>query len=166
MQIIDNLLPDHILSKMQEVLLGSDFPWYYSESVIVGDNTPNHFQMTHGFYWKWEWTSQYGNLVFPLLDAIKVFQPVKIKANLTFRSQTNDETGWHIDFNLEDKIQPLKTAVFYLNTTDGPTLFRNGAKCDCVANRVLIFDNGEEHTGTLATDSQQRVVLNINYYDL
>ena len=40
---------------------------------------------------------------------------------------------WHHDFEAANKIQEHNTAIFYLTTTNGPTLFEND-RVDCVAN--------------------------------
>ena len=57
-----------------------------------------------------------------------------------------------------------KTAIFYLNTNNGYTLFEDGTKIESVANRLLTFDANLPHTGTSCTDKQFRCVLNINYF--
>jgi hypothetical protein len=61
----------------------------------------------------------------------------------------------------EDK--PYQTAILYFNTTDGKTLFENGTEVDCVKNRLILFDGYDKHAGTMATDSNFRMVLNLNY---
>ena len=32
-------------------------------------------------------------------------------------------------------------------------------------NRIVIFDNNLKHTGTTCTDTNRRVVMNINFYE-
>jgi len=172
-EIIDNYLPEDLYRKTKDVLEGNTFPWFYCDSVLdptdpqskSGDVTS--YQMTHTFYYRWEWTSQFAPLVMPILEYMDVFQPVRVKANLTFKAEENYETGWHIDFNLNNKPQKCKTALLYFSTTNGPTLFKTGESADCVENRLVVFDNTPEysHTGTMATDKLRRIVLNFNWID-
>ena len=56
-----------------------------------------------------------------------------------------------------------KTAIFYINTNNGYTLFEDGTKVESVENRICIFPYYMKHTGTTCTDKNQRVVININY---
>ena len=58
-----------------------------------------------------------------------------------------------------------KTAIFYLNTNNGYTLFEDSKKVDCVENRIAIFDSNKRHTGVTTTDTQSKVVLNINWLE-
>lgn len=64
----------------------------------------------------------------------------------------------HTDTNFD-----CRTAVFYVNTNDGYTNIE-GEKVASVENRLVKFGALTKHTGSSTTDSQIRVVLNINYY--
>ena len=56
------------------------------------------------------------------------------------------------------------TAIYYLNSNNGSTVFKDsGDKVESVANRLIVFDGSIEHAGTSCTDDSRRVVLNINY---
>ena len=55
------------------------------------------------------------------------------------------------------------TGVFYINTCNGGTKFKNGPKVKSVANRVVIFDTNFEHAAVTCTDKQSRVVVNFNF---
>jgi hypothetical protein len=76
----------------------------------------------------------------------------------------NYETGYHYDYS-DGCIPKFNIALLYLTTTNGPTKFENGDVCDCVENRLVLFDNTIKHTGVMATDSKRRVVINVNYID-
>ena len=70
-------------------------------------------------------------------------------------------TGFHTDFE-EDQFVG-KTAVYYVNTNNGYTEFKSGVKVNSIANRMVIFDSKYEHAGVTSTDTNRRVVLNINF---
>ena len=57
----------------------------------------------------------------------------------------------------------MKTSILYLNTNNGYTRFEDGTKVESVANRMVTFPNQMMHTGTTTTDSEYRLVLNLNY---
>lgn len=173
-EVIDNFLPDELYKKTREVLTGNQFPWFYCDNILDpsspdsdNEEASKLYQMTHTFYYRWEWTSQYAPLIIPILDYIDVFQPIRVKANLTFKADKNYNTGWHIDFNLKGKPQKCKTALLYFSTTNGATIFKTGESVDCVENRFVVFDNTPEykHAGTMATDETRRIVLNFNWID-
>lgn len=164
MQIFDDFLEPGEFNQMQRVFLSEEFPWFYNNNVVCGQGNRDLFQMCHTFYYAWEWRTDYRNLIAPVVNQLDILQPLRIKANLTFKMDKNYEGGYHIDFNAKDIIQKNKTAIFYVTTTDGPTLFEDGTKCDCVENRLVLFDNGIQHSGTFATDAKQRVVVNFNFY--
>jgi len=52
--------------------------------------------------------------------------------------------------------------VLYLNTNNGYTLFEDGRQVDSVANRIVFFDATLPHSGVHCTDTEQRIVLNLN----
>ena len=51
------------------------------------------------------------------------------------------------------------TAIYYVNTNNGKTVFENGMEVDSVGNRLFVFDSNEEHTGTTSTDTYKGVLL-------
>ena len=67
--------------------------------------------------------------------------------------------GYHTDFPFE-----CKTAIFYINSNNGLTLFKNGQIIESVENRMVIFNSQLEHTGTTSTDTKNRIVVNFNYF--
>jgi len=58
-----------------------------------------------------------------------------------------------------------KAAIYYLNTNNGYTLFKEGKKkINSVKNRMIFFDSDAYHLGTNSTDCKNRLVLNFNYF--
>lgn len=177
-EVFDDYLPKEMYQKTRDVLLGDTFPWFYCDRVldpqdpysVSGDDAKNIFQMTHTFYYQWEYCSAFGPLVTPIMEHMNIFQPLRVKANLTYKADQNYETGWHIDFKLGGKPQKCKTALLYFTTTNGPTKFKSDGDdivVDCVENRLVVFDNCDEnlHCGTMATDELRRVVINFNWFE-
>ena len=63
----------------------------------------------------------------------------------------------HVDF------KDCKTAIFYLNTNNGYTLFDKGDKIPSLENRVVEFDSNLKHCAVDHTDTKYRIVINFNY---
>ena len=57
----------------------------------------------------------------------------------------------------------IKTAIFYCNTNDGYSLFKDGTKVKSIKNRIVIFNNDIYHTGTTCTNEKIRSVINFNF---
>tara|TARA_B100000035_G_scaffold309436_1_gene315627 strand:+ start:1334 stop:2059 length:726 start_codon:yes stop_codon:yes gene_type:complete len=100
----------------------------------------------------------------PLLSnlGIRRDQLNRIKMNNTTPKSENIFTGYHIDCRPEWKGNGM-TAIYYFNTTDGPTRFFGHDDVECVANRLVIFPNDQRHGGTFHTNKQSRIVVNINW---
>ena len=86
---------------------------------------------------------------------------MRAKANLLTITPKIKQFDFHTDF--DDK-ENLTTAILYLNTCNGYTIFKDGTKVESFANRFVEFDSKLEHTGTTCTDENVRVVINFNYF--
>ena len=51
-----------------------------------------------------------------------------------------------------------------VNTNDGYTLLKDGTKINSVANRLLIMDSDVQHAAVPSTDTERRVLINLNYH--
>ena len=75
--------------------------------------------------------------------------------------------GYHTD-DMDKKFEfaygVTETAIFYVNTNNGYTIFKDSQeKVDCIENRLVTFPTDTDHCGVSCTDSKQRVVINFNY---
>ena len=103
--------------------------------------------------------SDYSVLLTPLIKKIP-YDPNKlkrIKANLYPQSQRRIYHGWHTDYD-----PPHQGCIFYLNTNNGYTIFKN-KKVKSVENRLLLFDPSILHRSTTCTDAPSRININFNY---
>jgi hypothetical protein len=163
-QIIDNFLDEEEHREIEKVLLGNNFPWFYYNSIISNEvkDDKNNYQLAHIFYNDFTIKSGYYDIVIPLLSKIKPAALIRIKANLNPNRETPTQYSYHVDVDGKFK---AKTAVYYVNTNNGQTIFIDGTKIDSVANRLLIFDKDILHTNTTCTDQKMRCVLNLNYIE-
>ena len=58
----------------------------------------------------------------------------------------------------------MTTSIFYMNTTNGPTILEDGTEIECRANRLVSYPTDTQHAAVLCTDAEYRVVINLNYF--
>jgi hypothetical protein len=156
-KLIDSFVSDIFFDFFKERILNKDFPWYHQNSK-VSDND-NEEQFTHLFYSKSKKQSDKIELLKPILDQLNVKEILKAKLNLTLKENTIRPFEYHTDI---DYVK-CNTAILYINTNNGKTLFKNGKIIESIANRIIIFPSQLEHTGTTHTNCKYRLVLNLNY---
>ena len=175
-EVIDNFLDEEYFENLATLFTGSSnvparinktkdqisktyVPWFFTpditESTLVEDNL---FYMVHMFYESNMPTSSHYNTLIPLLDKLKVECLVRIKSNLYPNTEILHEHPMHADLPYSHS-----AAILSLNTCDGYTKLKDGTKIDSVANRILLFDAGEEHCSTNTTNVPARFNININY---
>ena len=192
MKIIDNFLSKSYHEKILELLSGPDFVWGYNHSISgsledrgeAGQNrvleTPqlNEYGFSHSL-WRENHgpDSGYSSFIEPML-----YQILDVaNCDFIFRARA-DMVTWsgekefihpaHIDFPF-----PNVAAIFYVNESDGDTIFYNEKVDDVVnykdlkiydrvspkANRLVLFDGDLLHTGCSPTKFKSRILINSNY---
>jgi hypothetical protein len=163
MKILDNFLSPEDLSILKEGIFSNDFPWYYTR--VLGNSSETicdekyNFQFFHSFYDNYRPLSDHIQLMNPFINLLKPKALLRIKANLTSRTDEIIEHGYHCDQTFSD----FTTGIYYLNTNDGYTKLNDGTKINSVENRFVLFDGSILHTGTTCTNSHCRVVINFNF---
>jgi len=158
MKIIKNFLPKEDFEKIKVTMTNPFFPWYLNDGVNLEKD--GYIQFTHIFFNNTSYVnSPHFNLVEPILKKLKIKALLRVKANLLHRTEKIIEHGYHTDFNYENT-----TAIFYINTNNGYTKFKNKKICKSEENKMVYFNSKIEHTGSTCTDENYRVVLNINYF--
>ena len=162
-QIVDNFLPYYDFCKIRDTLLSSDFPWFYGvvveDDAIVEDRLAKNynFQFTHVFYKENNPNSHYFEILKKLIGMIDPVSLVRIKANLSPKTGKIIEYGYHTDF------ENMTSCVFYGNSNNGYTKFKDGRLVESIENRAVFFDSNLLHTGTSCTDQNIRVAINLNF---
>ena len=189
MEITDNFLSKDEAEKIYLYMMGGIFPWFYSQGITMMDD--GLYQMIHIIYSSTEPTdllgkkylSPYriiktpwnedilvGEVIDPLIGKLPIKHLIRIKANLLTKTNQPRQSPYHTDFENpvteQSNFGKLKTAIYYVNSNNGYTIFKNGAKVDSVANRMVTFDHDLEHASVTQTDTDSRVVINFNYLEL
>ena len=156
--IFDNYLSQDYFNSIIPLL--DNIPWYFGPAVdddeILCDPL-DAYHFVHPIYDRYVQTPTY-DLFRDFFKKLNMQTLYSAKINLTQRTDRIIKHGFHTDMEMGGL-----TAIFYLNTNNGYTEFENGDRVESVANRLIIFDQILKHTGTTTTDTEKRVVLNVNY---
>ena len=161
MNIIDNFLDDDEFNILQQYLTNDSFSWNLLPSIANNKQGLDQYQFVHTFFDISKPSLQnYSNFLTPLFSKLQAKYILRVKANLRPRTSTAVLSDYHVDMSLNQQ-----TAIYYLNTNNGYTKFQDNTLQDVpsVANRLLTFYGGLKHCGASATDSNYRILLNINY---
>ena len=169
-EIIDNFLEEESFERLQ-VIFDFSVPWTFSdilsEDEIICDKKYN-YQYVHGVYVRQEPVSPYFDNIVPFLTKLDARALVRCKVNSIRREEEIVVHGFHTDINFPKEhptgLDGMKTAILYLNTNNGFTVFENGTKIESVANRCVIFPAHYKHSGTTCTDVHRRLALNAVYF--
>ena len=93
--IKENFVPQDFFTKMQSLMLGEEFPWYFSEPIDMDQLNPDllcdpldNFQLCHTFYANDEPVSPfYPVCIEPFVKALGMRHLIRIKVNLNLRAK-------------------------------------------------------------------------------
>jgi hypothetical protein len=156
--IINNFLEKKEFSNLKNMVVDSYFPWFLGKGINKSNDL--HYQFVHTFYVDNRINSNFFEHLLPVNKKLKIRSLIRIKANLIPKNNKIIEHGYHCDFNYADS----KTAILYINNNNGYTKFKDGFVSSSEENKIVIFNANERHTGTTCTDSDYRIVININYF--
>jgi len=181
LKVIDNFLTKSYFKELTNLLIGEEFEWWYTNPTKghMG-NRLNGYGFTHGIIHCSPVDSRFLNflqpLLFQILDATDCDFILRARADMvTWSGKEEFAHPPHVDFPF-----PNTAAVFYINESDGDTIFHNiypkdipkgthytelkeYSRSSPKPNRLIIFDGELVHTGSSPTKHQNRVLINSNY---
>ena len=157
MEIKDNFLAKKDLTELDN-LVGTSFPWYLQQEQVIDADDGCWF--SHIVYYK---DVPGSDLYDPIIKIFKNYlnyvSLIRINVNLLLRQETPSISDFHTDYDGEK----ITTAIFYLNTNNGATEFKDGDRIDSVRNRLIIFPTSTLHRAIGQTDVATRIVFNFNF---
>ena len=158
MKIRKNFLLKKELKSLQELMVSSDFSWYYRAHQVA--HAKDHPFLIHSVYRHGIINSHFYESHFKcLLRELKVNMCSEIRVNLMMRDSKRYYSAYHVDRPFK-----CKTAIYYINTSDGYTEFeKTGKKVFSEENKIVIFDSSLKHRAVSPSDTFARYVVNINY---
>ena len=144
-------------NQMKHIITHPNFNWYLQTSVLETKKDKDIY-FSHTFFKDSEICSPlYKDIVIPFIEKLKIKKLLRSKLNLYPKTHEQIIHGFHID-----RLDKHNVVLFYFNTNNGQTLFKN-KKINSKENKVVIFDGSLEHSSTTCTDENYRITLNINY---
>jgi len=154
---IKNFLDKDSFKDIEEIFFS--YPNYFSWYLGAGKSFEGdgHLQFVHLFFSNNKINSPDFTKLDPILKILKPKTLIRIKANLLSKTDKIIKHPYHIDY------KDCKTAIFYINTNNGFTKFKNGETINSKKNKLIKFNSNLEHAGTTCTDTNVRIVINFNY---
>ena len=172
-KIIDNALSNEKFAILEEKIMSSRMPWFYSYNVADGTKKEEDMYFMHLYYLGLSDKPRIGpdgkplppershcyDDILPVLDLFTDMKNLlRAKSNLYGRTQELVHHDNHIDMAF-----PHKGGIFYINSNNGFTVLEDGTEIASVSNRLLLFNPSEPHHSTSCTDVKRRVNINFNY---
>ena len=137
-------------------MLGANFPWFYRKNQTGKDSS----FLNHVFFTNNKLNSNLYSLIEPLVKKLNPDKLINIRANLCLKRPM--KSHWHSDFDNLKLTSKSKTAIYYVNTNNGYTVFKN-KKVKSEANKMIIFNGNTQHKVKYQTDRDTRIVINFLY---
>lgn len=160
MKIIDNFVDPESHRIIKDTMMSNNFPWFIASSTADNQGTIQEKELAHLFHDDMTITSNYWNIIVPIIEKINPRSLLRIRAALMSPGEQNEDSGWHTDYDFNGHT----TAVYYVNSNNGYTLFEDGTRVESVANRFVFFDSHLKHTGVRQNDTSFRCLINFNYF--
>ena len=159
-EIIDNLLPLNEFKELQHDLMHFEFPWYCQQYTVTQDNENEMCYFTHTVVEKSICHSPkiYDKLI-TIFQSLEVKSIIRVKCNLFPKQKEIIFSPKHVDYEF-----PHKSALFYINTNNGPTVLEDGTKIDSIENRLLKFNTQKIHQASYCSDAKTRINIIFNYF--
>ena len=164
-EIMDNFLKDIHLTQLDKLIDNPAFAWYLQKEQVKGAD--DGCWLSHIIYDHDAPTSHLYDPVSEMFRGyLKYVSLCRIRANLLLRQENPSISVFHTDFqddiNILDETK-ITTAIFYLNTNNGATGFKDGDRIDSVRNRLIMFPTNTLHRVIGQTDVSYRIVFNFNF---
>jgi hypothetical protein len=171
-KVIDNFLKYNEFLEIKNTLCSNYFPWFWCQNVVndlgLTKKNPNEnlnaFFM-HVFYENGNAISPQIACLQPIFNKLDFLSLILARANLYTPSENLIVHGFHVDFPLFSKetVSKIVTCVYYLENSDGKTVFEDGTEVQSTENRIALFPAEMRHSSTNCTNSKTRMVINLSY---
>ena len=168
-KVYDDLLPKTLEDKILDFTLYSrQYIYAYANNVAGPNQNANLPGMSHSFLHNHQITEYFGFLSQPLnifcyLNNIIQHEVYNSRLFITFPLKNSD----NLNFIHNDKHFPHFVCIYYVNDTDGDTIFYNDQEEEIKRvspkkGRILFFDGTIKHSGSNCTEGI-RIIFNYNF---
>jgi len=169
-KIVENFFNKEDFLFLQSIITHSEFPWYFKDN-ISSSNTTNSFLGDFGFghcFFLDKPNSSAYSLIEPYVKKICDFSEtkriIKVRADMTVYSMNEHQHVVH-----RDLMHPHIVSILYLTNSNAKTVLYEDELAQKIykvilpkKNQLLVFDGKYYHTGHSPSDSNRRILLNIN----
>jgi hypothetical protein len=177
--VVEHVLSDDQYAELHREISGNQFGWYFLSDHNYGVATHDDvtlFGFRHLLINNNQSNSAFSHLVLPIVFVIgdtvgrQILEIVSVHANLTINVGRQHDGHPHTDCTpiLDDDESELITAIYYIDTCDGDTLFFDDDETTVAyrqtpaANTMVVFPRSTVHSATLPLISQKRRIINFN----
>lgn len=158
--IVKNALNHAEFTNLKQIFYGYDIHWSYNDGIVNTDNKSD-FQFVHLIFDHTK--AAYGPIwdsMLPIIEKLTPSNIVRIKANLRTKTHEIETSDFHCDVWMPGAL----TAIYYVDTNNGYTEFKDGDKITSIENQLVVFPSNLPHQGTSCTDQNRRIVINFNFF--
>lgn len=155
--MIDKIVFDNFLDKNEFNLIKQDiidnkknFPWFINE-------INNNLHFIHTFYNEDGTNSKFFYMLHPIIHRLTAKKFFRIKASLDPATEDHKVYSSHVD------IKDCITGIYYINSNNGYTIFKDDDKIDSVENRMLLFNSNQEYSQISCTDEKAKYYIKFEY---
>ena len=173
-QVVDNFLPAQLADSLEHMLLGNEFPWYYTPDITYGHSVNQEVKnpaFSHSLYREETGPSSFYLSVcnLPFLGSVKVTPSRVSRAVALMQTPQMDINSSLHNHPHVDTPNPHIVFLYYVCDSDGDTFMFSTDKDDHTItkqvtpkkNRALIFDGSIYHASSKPKASN-RCVINFN----
>lgn len=186
-KVIDNFLTKSYHKELLDLMSSANFSWYYNENISYrsGENPENvtprfdEYGFSHIFWDDNGMRDSNTSLLwkaglYQILDVTNSDYILRSRGDMTMFSPNEFIHDAHVDYFFKNI-----STVFYVNDSDGDTIFYNQRhtskeqtfpeKLDIIdrvspkANRLVIFEGDIIHTGSSPNKHKNRIIINSNF---
>lgn len=184
-EVFDNIISKQDQENIENFMTGDEFPWFFSQAgyyntttfvteetkhlVETNPNIKEYFVLSHTTYDERGVVSSFNKPCVRILENIvkEKYKLLRIKCNLSTKIESfkpYEHNIPHTDFDSPN----TKTAIFYVNSSDGDTFFfdNDGVVIKRVTpkkNRLVLFDSTQLHAGSHPSKNDKRICINYNF---
>jgi hypothetical protein len=186
--IVENVISKEEQDRLENLLISNNFAWFFSNATCTGERKPFYSdqifessQFVHNFVVDGSINSNYFGLLSGLCNNLAIkeniytFNPIRIKANLTF-PQLKFKKGMYKPLHIDVDCPNCITAIYYVNDSDGDTLFFKDVdsmqekndftvvkKVSPKKGTLVYFPSNILHSSEFPLESEKRCVINFNF---
>ena len=178
-EVFDNFLSKTYHKELFDVMNSPEFDWYFNSVISIKDTTDRGSLYEYGFshnFWDKEGIRNSQMAMFwkpgllSIMDAVLEHQKatesaiLRSRADMTMVAPVPFIHEPHRDFDFDNI-----STILYLNDTDGDTILYDDIteqiqeRVAPKANRLIVFNGNQLHTGCSPTKTKNRIVINSNF---